>query len=262
MKNASSRASCDGNRFSNGQLEISGTATHAINRKSPEGANTRWRSGPRAPANNPPAFALRLAARGAGREDCAMLRFMSPLATPRAATLGILGMLAAASIGAAGCLLQASFAAKVTTADGVEIEVPLSTAVTEISDGPVKIKNFRFMPMKMEVGNGIVFAFQLNFEQGAKPASITVDDITDDPILNVYNDNAPVLTKGNNWNAVSHAHSPADEYAKWLMTLDNTVKVYRFTVKMADGTTRILRYPVFVPAQLKKFVRAQLGVTA
>lgn len=189
-----------------------------------------------------------------------MLRFMSPLATPRAATLGLSGLLAAVSIGAAGCLMQANFAAKVTTADGVEIEVPLSTAVIEISDGPVSIKNFRFMPMKMEAGNGIVFGFQLKFAQGTKPAAITVDDVSDEPILNVYNDNAPVLSKGNNWNAVSRAHSPADEYAKWLMTLDNTVKVYRFTVKMADGTTHVLRYPVFVPAQLKKFVRAQLGV--
>jgi hypothetical protein len=42
MKNASSRTSCDGYRFSNGQLEISGAATAPINRKSAKWANPRW----------------------------------------------------------------------------------------------------------------------------------------------------------------------------------------------------------------------------
>jgi hypothetical protein len=185
---------------------------------------------------------------------------MNPLATPRAAALGLAGLLAAVSIGAAGCLMQATYAMKFTTADGVNIEVPMSTSTPEISDGPVSVKNFRCMPMKVGDTKGIVFGFQLAFEKGAKPVAIAVDDVSDDPILSVYVDNAPVLTTGSNWNAVTHVHAPVDEYVKWIMTLDNTIKVYRFTVKLADGSTRVMRYPLFVPAQLKRFVRVQLGV--
>jgi hypothetical protein len=169
-------------------------------------------------------------------------------------------VLAAASLAAAGCLLQASYSANVTTADGVQIEVPLSLGKADIEDGVVSVKNFQFTPWKIEKGKGLAFAFQLEFKEGAKPVSVAVDDITDLPILSVYTDNAPLLLKKTIWSGVSPAHSAADEYVKWIMTLDNTVKVYRFTVKLADGTTHVLRFPIFVPANMKGFMRAQLGV--
>jgi hypothetical protein len=94
---------------------------------------------------------------------------------------------------------------------------------------------------------------------GAKPVAVAVDDVTDMPILSIITDNAPVLTKDNVWNNVSLPHHPVDEYAKWMLTLENSIRVYRFTVKMADGTTHVLWYPIFVPTNMKSFMRGQLG---
>jgi hypothetical protein len=109
---------------------------------------------------------------------------------------------------------------------------------------------------------GLALAFQLAFAKGQSPVSVQVDDVSDEPILNVFNDPKPVLTDKRHWNGLTKPHNPADEYTKWMLNLDNTIKVYRFTVKLADGSTHVLRYPIYVPANMKAFMRTQLGVTA
>jgi len=154
-------------------------------------------------------------------------------------------MLAAASLVVTGCLMRANFSANVTTADGVQMEVPLNTAPAKVEDDAMIVKRFQFAPWAMGTGKGLAFAFQLEF--------------SDTPILSIYTDKAPILIK-DVWNGVSIAHNPADEYVKWIMTLENNVKVYRFTVRLKDGTTHVLRYPIFAPANMKAFMRTQLGV--
>ena len=168
-------------------------------------------------------------------------------------------MLAAASLVVTGCLMRANFSANVTTADGVQMEVPLNTAPAKVEDDAMIVKRFQFAPWAMGTGKGLAFAFQLEFKHGARPVEITVDDVSDTPILSIYTDKAPILIK-DVWNGVSIAHNPADEYVKWIMTLENNVKVYRFTVRRKDGTTHVLRYPIFAPANMKAFMRTQLGV--
>ncbi len=155
--------------------------------------------------------------------------------------------------------MQANFSANITTGDGVQMEVPLTTAPAQVGDDSVVVKRFQFAPWTMGTGKGLAFAFQLQFKHGAEPAEVAVDDVSDTPILNIFNDKAPILVK-DTWNAVTPPHNPADEYAKWIMSLENSVKVYRFTVKLKDGTTHVLRYPVFAPANMKAFMRTQLGV--
>jgi len=191
-----------------------------------------------------------------------MRPFMNPPLIPRTASRGLVALLAAAAaLGLVGCLMRPSFAAKITTADGVLIEVPLSTQMPEVSDDAMTVNKLLFTPWTMDKSKGLAIAFQVAFKAGAKPVTIAVDDVSDEPILNVYTDRAPVLSSKGNWNAVTPPHNPADEYAKWIMTLDNTIKVYRFTVKLADGTTHVLRYAIFVAGPIKGYMRSQLGVT-
>jgi hypothetical protein len=173
--------------------------------------------------------------------------------------LGPAAVLAAASLGVAGCLMQANYSANVTTADGVQIEVPLSREAVVVSDGVVSIDRFLFPVVAMEGGKGVAFGFEVHFKEGARPVAISIDDVSDQPIMSVYTNNAPVLGKGNTWHALSAPHNASDVLIKWMMTLDNTVQVYRFTVKLADGTTHVLRYPIFAPAGMKTFMRTQIG---
>jgi hypothetical protein len=179
---------------------------------------------------------------------------------PRTAALGLAGVLAAALLGAGGCLMRPTYSVNFTTADGVQMEVPLSVAKVDVGDDQVSVKNFQFTPWRIDKGKGLAFTFQLVFAKGYKPVSIVVDDVSDTPILSVYTDDKPVLLKDGVWSGLSPAHSPADEYVKWVSTLDNTVKVYRFTVKLTDGTTHVLRFPIFVPSVMKAFIRSQLGI--
>jgi len=173
----------------------------------------------------------------------------------------VLPIAAAAAVGVTGCLMQASYAVNVTTADGVQIEVPLSLAKLDVRDDVMSVRKFAFTPWAIGNDKGLAFGAQLEFKEGFKPVAITVDDVSDTPILSVYSDNAPILSKANVWSGMSPAHHPTEDLVKWILTLDNTVKVYRFTVKLSDGTTHVLRYPVFAPAQMKVFMRGQLGVS-
>jgi hypothetical protein len=174
----------------------------------------------------------------------------------------LLAGLPALLLGAGGCLMQPDYAVSVTTADGVKIDVPLTFAMKKIdvADDAIALRSFQFVPLKMEEGKGIGFAFALEFKNGSRPVTITVDDVSEEPILSIYANNDPKLKQGAPiWVAVSKAFHPADEHAKWIMTLDNGVKVYRFTVKLADGSTHVLRFPIFVTGAFKTFLRAELG---
>jgi hypothetical protein len=185
---------------------------------------------------------------------------MNPMRIPCAVFRSLPGALAAVSLGVTGCLIQGNYSAKVTTADGVQIDVPLSREPVVVDDGTVSVKKFLFQPLPMDKGKGLALAFMLEFKQGAKPVAIQVDDISDTPILSVHTDNAPALSNKNMWSAGTPPRGSADDLVKWIMTLENTVKAYRFTVRLADGTTHVLRYPIFAPAPMKAYMRAQLGV--
>jgi hypothetical protein len=184
----------------------------------------------------------------------ASLRTLRPFRVPAAA----LGVLAAT----AGCLIQPSFSVAVTTADNVKLEVPLGPNKMDVEDDAINVKRFQFTPWKMDEGKGMAYALVLEFKKGAIPADIQVDDVSEDPILRIMGDSSPKFRAGTHgWEALSQPFHPADEHAKWVMTLDNGVKTYRFTVKLTDGSTHVLYYPIFVPATAKAFMRAQLGVT-
>src|ERR1022692_895827 len=183
-----------------------------------------------------------------------MHRLMKPMRIPCAVFRSLPGALAAVSLGVTGCLIQGNYSAKVTTADGVQIDVPLSrepvvvddgtVSVTAdgvqidvplsrepvvVDDGTVSVKKFLFQPLPMDKGKGLALAFMLEFKQGAKPVAIQVDDISDTPILSVHTDNAPALSNKNMWSAGTPPRGSADDLVKWIMTLENTVKAYRFT---------------------------------
>lgn len=161
--------------------------------------------------------------------------------------------------------MQPSYSAKTTTADGVLVEVPLTADPQVVSDDAMNIKKLVLTPIPLDKEGkirGLALGIQIVFEKGVTPVSIQVDDVSDEPILMVTTDLHPKLTAERHWNVLTAPHSPLDEYAKWVMTLDNTIRVYRFTVKLADGSTHVLRYPIFVPQRGKAIIRYELGVTA
>ena len=191
-----------------------------------------------------------------------MRRFLNRLMPPGGPCRSLAGVLPAASLALAGCLIQPSYSVNRTTADGVNIEVPLTRDKVVITDGVLSIDRFDLPVMAIDGGGkGVAFGLEIHFREGAKPVSVVVDDVSDLPIMSVFVDNAPVLTKKNDWHALTPVHGSSEAIVKWLMTLDNSVQVYRFTVKLADGTTHVLRYPIFAPGQMKLIMRTQMSVS-
>jgi hypothetical protein len=59
---------------------------------------------------------------------------------------------------------------------------------------------------------------------------------------------------------VTTASLPVSDRYKFLLDLDNTIKVYRFTFRLQDGTVHVVRVPIPVPAEMKLMIRTRLGI--
>ena len=46
----------------------------------------------------------------------------------------------------------------------------------------------------------------------------------------------------------------------WLTQLDDSIRVYRFTVTRPDGTQAVLKQPQMFPIFMKQLIRAMLGL--
>ena len=174
----------------------------------------------------------------------------------------LIPVLASLLLAASGCLMQPNVSVRVTVADGSTMDVPLTQAPAPVTDGVVTVKNFQFAPWDMgkDKPKAITFTFVVGFAEGAEPASVVVDDFTEQPILEIFADKNAHVVEDHLWGAVTLPFAPQDEHVKWVLNLDNNVRVYRFTIKLRDGTTHVLLRPIFVPAQMKDFMRTQLGV--
>jgi hypothetical protein len=182
------------------------------------------------------------------------------MATPQFLPRILAGALAVLSLEAGGCLMQANYSAMVTTADGTTVEAPLGNTKLEVGDGTVTVNRFQYVPQLLpDKSKGIVMTFEVVFKDGVLPRSIIVEDITDAPILMVLNESHPRMVKDTHWIGVSTAKHIDDPTYGWMLNLENTVKVYRFTIATNEGKVHVLRVPVFVPSQMKYFVRAQIG---
>jgi len=161
-----------------------------------------------------------------------------------------------------GCLMEPSVSVRIQDADGQTLDVPLTSAPEPVTDGVVTIKNFQFAPWDMgkDKPKAITFTFVVAFTAGPEPSSIVIEDFTEQPVLTIFEDPKAHTVKDHLWGAVTRPFDPHDEHVKWINNLDNNVRIYRVTVKLRDGTTHVLLKPMFIPAQMKDFIRTQLGI--
>ena len=182
------------------------------------------------------------------------------MTTPQFLSRILAGSLAVLALGTGGCLMQASYSAMVTTADGTTVEAPLGDTKPSVGDGTVTVNRFQYVPQLLpDKSKGIVMTFEAVFDDGALPGSILVEDITEAPIFAVLNETHPKMVKSTHWIGVTTPKHLDDPTYEWMLNLENTVKVYRFTITTNDGKVHVLRVPVFVPSQMKYFVRTQIG---
>lgn len=185
-----------------------------------------------------------------------------PATDKRPNTLALAGALALALAGLAGCVVRQDVSVRVTTADNQVIDLPLTTAPGPVGDGVVTVQSLQLAPWDVDKEKGkaktLAFTFVVQFQPGSTPARITIEDVTEAPILPIFEDRSPKIVKNNLWGAVSSPVLPHDEHVNWLMTLDNSVRVYRFTVLLTDGTRHVVYKPIFLSSQMKNYIRSIL----
>jgi hypothetical protein len=168
---------------------------------------------------------------------------------------------AAAALALSACSIAPSFSVRVESADGVTMEVPL-TARPEIDGGDAiaSVKQFRYIPLVKGTDRAMGYHIELRFKGTARPTSIVVADVSDDPILSIADDEAPKFAKDGSWDTNAGPYNPNDPHMNWLLTLDNGARIYRFTMMFADGTTDVFRLPILMPGSTKAIFRAELGL--
>jgi len=133
------------------------------------------------------------------------------------------------------------------------------------SKGPILEENADFkitgLPtLAPDKAKGYVdYEFGLEMKSDAIPRSITVDDFSEDPILVLVQDKAPHLTK-RVWRGSVLKMDGKDKRLGWLTSLDDSVRVMRFTVVLADGSVSTVNQAVSYPAYYKEIIRKSLGL--
>jgi hypothetical protein len=86
-----------------------------------------------------------------------------------------------------------------------------------------------------------------------------VDDVSDEAPVTLVDDPAPTLTAAGAWHHESEPFDLNAPHAKWLATISNSLRVYRFTLTFADGQTVVLHQGTLFTAAMKAGVRQAMG---
>jgi hypothetical protein len=174
--------------------------------------------------------------------------------TPFAAKRILVAASIAAFLGASGCVMEQNYDARVTTAEGEVIDVPLAPHPLNVTDGVVTVFLFQYTPVVLVDGaKRLEIRFDAGFTKGYKPARVLVRDISEAPIMTILDDRAPKLD-GYVWRGKTGSLGAGDDFIKFMTNIDNSIRIYRFTFTLVDGSVHVLTVPVMVPGYLKEVI--------
>lgn len=105
----------------------------------------------------------------------------------------------------------------------------------------------------------LLYTFGFREKKKAAPRSVTVEDVSGDTPVVLVADLAPELDSNGSWKGNSIPHRRFDPTLGWVTDLGDTIKVFRFTVILADGRPFILHQASVWSGSSKQFVREILG---
>ena len=104
------------------------------------------------------------------------------------------------------------------------------------------------------------FSAEFLAKTGRTPQSVEVVDVSDDTPKPFTTDTHPTLNKDQKWTWQSDPFTPDPANAKWLFEIENSVRVYRFTIVTSDGRRLVMYEGASYPAFIKTYIRKQMGL--
>lgn len=105
------------------------------------------------------------------------------------------------------------------------------------------------------------YLFRFVEKTGKRPLEVKVEDVSDDQPYTWVLDRHPQVQNGT-WAWLTPAFSPKSAKLAWIQEIDDSVRVFRFTIRQNDGTTDVLYAGANFPAYEKQFLRIQFGLEA
>lgn len=129
--------------------------------------------------------------------------------------------------------------ARIRISSGERLVVNLRDGTVEGSHSKlVKVLGARFM-LSPQTKNGI-YDIAVAFAPGAVPASIRVEDVTDEKPALILQDDAPQLFENKAWRKTSDPVDLDGESMKWMHDIDDSFRVYAFHITLKDGQKILL----------------------
>ncbi len=147
-----------------------------------------------------------------------------------------------------------------TITGGKQLRVPIGRGGVEPAreDGvEVKLASFILNQDKKPI-----YAFALSDSRARAVRQIRVEDVSDETAVTLVDDTDPKVPANGTWNRETAPIELGDPRLAWLVTISNTLRVYRFTVTFADGRTLVLHQGALFSAHVKEAMRQTLAPKA
>jgi len=160
-------------------------------------------------------------------------------------------------LGLVGCT-SAGPSARVTVAGGQKVTVSMATGRVEGSENQYfKVETATFLTNKVKKQG--TYVFRIAFFGDAVPESIKIEDVSENKALLMVQDTKPAMV-GREWHYVCEPVGLDDVSAKWIHDIDDSFRIYLFTVTLKDGQVIPVYHAALYPGFLKIHLRRELGV--
>lgn len=147
-----------------------------------------------------------------------------------------------------------------TISTGERLHFPLVRGVPELAkSGDIQIMHAALIPGPNREKKEVVYLFAFLDQSPQPPKSVVVEDVSDDTAKLMVEDHDPKLNK-QRWAGYSRIFVPDDAGLHWLTYLDDSVRVFQFTITSATGQKTVLHQAWIVPAPMKAAMRNTLGI--
>ncbi len=159
-------------------------------------------------------------------------------------------------LGFAGCA-TGDIAMLATIVGGEKIRVPFGRGGPELTNEDGVQINLASYTLNAE--KKILYVFECTDRRSRALRRVLVEDVSDTAALTLVDDAAPQLAATGRWHGETPPLESGDPRLGWLVTISNSLRVFRFTLTWADGKTLVLHQGAFYPAGLKAATRQALG---